>query len=80
MGLSRTLLFSKLKGISGQTPNEFILSIRLKRAIKRIDEDPSVSIAEVAYDLGFSTPSYFIRCFRTRFGITPNAYRKKNHG
>ncbi|MBQ8916291.1 MAG: response regulator [Alistipes sp.] len=80
LGLSRTLLFSKLKGISGQTPNEFILSIRLKRAIKRIDEDPSVSIAEVAYDLGFSTPSYFIRCFRTRFGITPNAYRKKNHG
>ena len=77
LGLSRTLLFSKLKGITGQTPNEFILGIRLSRAVKRIGEEPSVTIAEIAYDLGFSTPSYFIRCFRARYGVTPNAWRKQ---
>lgn len=80
LGLSRTLLFTKLKGITGQTPNELILSIRLKKALLRIDNEPAVSIAEIAYDLGFSTPSYFIRCFRTRFGMTPNAYRKQKQG
>ena len=76
LGLSRTLLFTKIKGITGQTPSEFIASIRLKQALKRITEEPGVRINEIAYDLGFSSPSYFIRCFRETFGMTPNAWRK----
>lgn len=76
--LSRTMLFAKLKGITGQTPNEFILSYRLNRAKKRLLEDGAVTVAEIAYDCGFSTPSYFIRCFRSRYGATPNVWRKQS--
>ena len=76
LGLSRTLLFTKLKGITGQTPNEFILSVRLRHAMTRLKADLRTSVAEVAYDTGFSSPSYFIRCFRKKFGMTPTAYRK----
>ncbi len=76
LGLSRTLLFTKLKGITGQTPNEFILSVRLRHAMTRLKSDVHASVAETAYDTGFSSPSYFIRCFRKKFGMTPSAYRK----
>ncbi|MCM1302142.1 MAG: ATP-binding protein [Alistipes senegalensis] len=78
LGLSRTLLFTKLKGITGQTPNEFILSVRLRHALERLKTDPHASVAEVAYDTGFSSPSYFIRCFRKKFGLTPSTYRKRS--
>lgn len=77
LGLSRTLLFAKLKGVTGQTPNDFILSCRFNKARKLLVEIPSATVAEIAYDLGFSTPSYFISRFRARYGITPNAYRKQ---
>ncbi len=76
LGVSRTLLFTKLKGITGQTPNEFILSIRLQRGMTRLKSDIHASVAEIAYDTGFSSPSYFIRCFRKKFGMTPSAYRR----
>ena len=78
LGLSRTLLFTKLKGITGQTPNEFILSVRLRQALERLQTDPRASVAEIAYDTGFSSPSYFIRCFRQKFGVTPSVYRKRS--
>ena len=80
LGLSRTLLFTKLKGIAGQTPNEFILSVRLRQALERLKTDPRASVAEIAYDTGFSSPSYFIRCFRNKFGVTPSVYRKRSSG
>ncbi len=76
LGLSRTLLFTKLKGITGQTPNEFILSVRLRHAMTRLKSDIHASVGEIAYDTGFSSPSYFIRCFRKKFGMTPSAYRR----
>lgn len=76
LGLSRTLLFTKLKGITGQTPNEFILSVRLRHGMTRLKSDVHASVAEIAYDTGFSSPSYFIRCFRKKFGMTPSAYRR----
>lgn len=78
LGLSRTLLFTKLKGITGQTPNEFILSVRLRQALERLKADPRASVAEIAYDTGFSSPSYFIRCFRNKFGVTPSIYRRRS--
>lgn len=78
LGLSRTLLFTKLKGITGQTPNEFVLSVRLRQALERLRSDPQASVAAIAYDTGFSSPSYFIRCFRNKFGVTPSVYRKRS--
>lgn len=77
MCISRTLLFTKLKALTGQTPNEFILSLRLKKATEKLRDDPNALIADIAFDYGFSNPSYFIRCFKNAYDITPAAYRKK---
>lgn len=76
MGLSRTYLFTKIKGITGQTPNEFVTSFRLKCAAVRLTEEPGANLADIAYAVGFSSTSYFIKCFKAQFGRTPNAYRK----
>jgi DNA-binding response OmpR family regulator/two-component sensor histidine kinase len=76
--MSRTLLFTKLKALTGQTPNEFILSIRLKKACEALKKNPAALISNIAFDYGFSTPSYFIRCFKSVYGITPAAYRRNN--
>lgn len=75
IGMSRSLLYVKLKGLTGQTPNDFILSVRMKRSLVYL-ADPSRSISEIAYDVGFSSPSYFTRCFREHFGMAPIDWRK----
>ncbi len=78
MLMGRTAFFQKLKGITGQTPNEFITNIRLKKSLKVLIDEPELSITDVGYKLGFSSPSYFTKCFREVFGITPVKYRKDN--
>ena len=59
------------------TPNDFILSLRLKKATEKLINDPNALIADIAFDYGFSNPSYFIRCFKNAYDITPAAYRRK---
>jgi signal transduction histidine kinase/DNA-binding response OmpR family regulator len=78
MMMGRTTFFQKLKGITGLTPNEFITNIRLKKSLKLLIEKPELSITDVGYELGFSSPSYFTKCFREVFGVTPAKYRKDN--
>lgn len=77
IGMSRTALFRKIKGLTGQTPNEFVASIRLKKAVVLFMSNPSVSISETAYDLGFNSVSYFIKCFKDMYGKSPRAYLKE---
>lgn len=77
LGVSRTILFSKIKGITGQTPNEYIASLRLKQAASKLQKEPDKSISDIAYECGFSSPSYFIRCFKTNFNETPASFRKQ---
>ncbi len=76
MGLSRTYLFSKIKGLVGQTPNEFITNIRLKKAAAMLMSDPASSVSDIAFRLGFNSLSYFIKCFKDMYGRSPSAYRK----
>ena len=76
--LSRTQLFKKIKSLTGMTPNMFVLSIKLKRASQEILTHPGENIADIAYRCGFNTPSYFIKCFRKFYGMTPLAFRKQN--
>ena len=78
MMMGRTAFFQKLKGITGQTPNEFITSIRLKKSLQLLIDEPEMSVTDIGYKLGFSSPSYFTKCFREVFGITPVKYRKEN--
>ena len=75
--LSRTQLFKKIKSLTGMTPNMFVLSIKLKRASQEILAHPDENIADIAYRCGFNTPSYFIKCFKKFYGMTPLAFRKK---
>lgn len=59
----------------GVSPNIFIREYRLERALGVLSQQKS-NIAEVAFESGFSSPSYFTKCFQTRFGITPSEYLK----
>lgn len=76
MALGRTKLFAKIKGITGQTPNEFIQTIKLKKAAFWLKNNPELSIADITYSLGFSSPRYFSKCFKDAFGVAPIYFRK----
>lgn len=70
MHLSRSQLYRKIKAMTGMTANEFIREIRLEKA-KQLIESGSESISEVGFKVGFSSPSYFTKCFKAHFGILP---------
>lgn len=74
LGLSRTLVFEKFKALIGQTPNEFIQTIRLKRAAQLI-QDSDLKISEIAYKVGFSDPKYFSKIFQKQFGKSPSKFK-----
>jgi len=79
IGISRTLLHTKLKKLAGLSATEYITKIRLEYSLKLIDEGRNVS--EVAYMAGFTSPNYFSRCFKKEFGFSPREYlAKKNMG
>ncbi len=77
LNLGRTNLFTKIKGITGQTPNEYIMSIRLKKSIYLLEKHPELNISDVAFQTGFNEPAYFSKCFKNTFGETPLNYRKR---
>jgi len=76
--LSRTNLYYKLKGITGQTPNEFIMNIKLKKSIYHLVNSHDMDINDIAFQSGFSSSSYYIKKFRKLYGLTPAQYRKQN--
>jgi signal transduction histidine kinase/ligand-binding sensor domain-containing protein/DNA-binding response OmpR family regulator len=78
LGLGRTTLFNKLRGITGLTPNSFITNIRLKKAANLLLNNPEMNISEIAYSTGFGSPGYFNKCFKNLFGYTPVDFRKRN--
>lgn len=75
MVLSRTQLHRKLKAIFYMSSSEFIRSQRLKLSLVLLKESDA-TISEIAYEVGFNTPSYFIKCFKNTYGCTPNEYYK----
>ncbi len=74
VGLSRTLLYVKLKAAVGLSATQFITNIRLKESMRLLLQNRNIS--EVAYECGFSSPNYYARCFRKQFGISPTEYRE----
>ena len=80
MNVSRTSLFLRIKTVSGQTPNDFVVAIKMKHAMKMLSEQPEPNISDIAYALGFSSPRYFSRCFKERFHQSPRAYRAGHGG
>jgi AraC-like DNA-binding protein len=73
VSLSKVQTYRKVKAISGQSIVEFIRTIRLKKAAELILER-KLSFTEIAYETGFSSPSYFTKCFHDHFGKTPSEY------
>lgn len=75
MCMSRMNLYRKLQSITGQKPTEFIRSIRLKKAARLLSAT-NLSVVEIAEMVGFSTPSYFSKCFKEMFGVLPTQYHE----
>lgn len=76
MAIARTKLFVKLKAITGQTPNDFILTVRMKRAAFLLKNHLELNISEISDRIGCSSPRYFTRVFKEKYNMTPQAYRK----
>ncbi len=76
VGLGRIHLNRKIKALTGKTTLSFIRTFRLVKADKLIKKK-SATIAEIAYDVGFSTPSYFTECYKEYFGKLPSEYNDK---
>ena len=75
LAVSKSSLYRKMKVATGLSPVEFIRNIRLKHGSQLL-KDKSISVAEVAYECGFSNPKYFATCFKEEFGVTPKEYQK----
>ena len=76
MGMSHSTLHRKLKDATGQTISQFICEVRLKKAEKLLlTEDTTIS--EIAYNVGFGSPTYFSKCFHDYLGVAPGEFRKK---
>ena len=79
IGLSRVQLYRKVKALTGQTPVELLRRARLERG-RRLIEKTEKSVSEIAYEVGFTSPSYFNKCFKDEFGISPGVMREKTQG
>ena len=71
MNLSRVQLYRKVKALTDSSPVEILRTARLKRAYQLLVASDK-NISEVAYEVGFTAPSYFTKCFKDEFGISPS--------
>jgi signal transduction histidine kinase/DNA-binding response OmpR family regulator len=76
LGISRVHLYRKIKKLTDMSVSEFVVSIKLKHSLELL-RNSGLSISEIAYEVGFSSPSYFTKCFKNQFNRSPSAYRKK---
>ena len=76
MGLSRVQLYRKIKSLTNYAPNELLRMSRLKRAASLLASS-GMTVAEIAYEVGFTSPSYFTRCYKEQFGESPTEFLKR---
>ena len=74
IGMSRVQLYRKTKALTGLSPVELLRKSRVEKA-RRLLETTDKSISEIAYDTGFSAPSYFAKCFKDEYGKSPGEWR-----
>ncbi|MFB6343500.1 substrate-binding domain-containing protein [Saccharicrinis sp. FJH62] len=75
LGLSRVHVYRKIKKLTGMSVSEFVRSVKLKLSLNLI-KTSGKTISEIAYEVGFSSPSYFTKCFKDQFGISPSEFEK----
>lgn len=73
VGMSRSSLYSKMLDITGETPVEYIRSFKLEKAAELLEKS-DMTISEIAYQTGFSTPNYFARAFKAKYNMLPSEY------
>ncbi len=76
MGLSRVQLYRKIKSLTNYSPNELLRIARLKRAASLLASS-DMTVAEIGYEVGFSSPSYFAKCYKEQFGESPTDLLKR---
>ncbi|HWJ92231.1 MAG TPA: substrate-binding domain-containing protein [Flavisolibacter sp.] len=76
IGISRVQLYRKLKALLGVHVNDYILNVRLQKA-KYLLSQEDLTIAEVAFKVGFSSQAYFSTVFKSKFSCTPSVYKEK---
>jgi len=74
LGLGRVQLYRKLKALTGKAPNELLRSARLQRS-RILLERTELTVSQITYEVGFTSPSYFTKCFKEEFGIGPTEGR-----
>ena len=79
MGVSRMQLYRKINALTSMTVKEFVNDIRLKRA-EQMFAEKKISVSEVAYSVGFNDLSYFGKCFKRKYGLSPSEYNQKHVG
>jgi DNA-binding response OmpR family regulator len=79
MGLSRVQLYRKLKSLTNYAPNELLRMARLRRAASLLASS-DLSVAEIGYEVGFSSPSYFTKCYKEQYGENPTELVKRKRG
>ena len=79
IGLGRVQLYRKTKALTGYSPNELLRIVRLRKASALLASTEK-TIAEIAYEVGFSSPSYFARCYKDYFGESPTDFLKRKNG
>ena len=74
LGLSKSQVLRKIKRSTGKTVSEFIKEVRLKEAVSML-QDGNFTVSEIAYRVGFGSPSYFNKCFHDYYGVTPGEFK-----
>ncbi len=75
MEMGRSAFYSKVRGVTGYSPAEYMRIMRMKKAA-RILSQQRYTVAEVSYQVGINDPFYFSRCFKNQFGVSPSVYQK----
>jgi AraC-like DNA-binding protein len=73
MAMSKSQLYRKTISLTGLSPNNFLKEYRLEKA-KELLRKKSQNISQITFNSGFTSPSYFTKCFKTKYGLLPNDY------
>jgi signal transduction histidine kinase/ligand-binding sensor domain-containing protein/DNA-binding response OmpR family regulator len=80
VGMSRSTLYNKMLELTGQTPVDYIRTLKLNKAAALLEKS-DMNVAQIAYSTGFATPNYFAKAFKAKFNLSPSEYAslKRKH-
>ena len=78
VAMSKSQLYRKTISLTGMSPNILLKEFRLEKA-KELMKKPHYNISQITFDSGFSSPSYFTKCFKKKYGLLPMSYLELLH-